>query len=426
MSILRAIAGVERRASSDPRADWGSSAIPTNGQLGYAISGVQINDNAALSLATVATCVGIVSDAISSLPLRVLQRNRDNADLPVTAPVPLIDSPWPGSTRQDWLGQVMVSLLLRGNAYGIVAARDSNGYPSAIQLIHPDAMFARMVGGMVEYRLNNKLLDPQQVMHIPAICVPGSGIGLDPISYMRGSFGIALAAERYGQAFFANSAQPSGVLETTEDLSERETLELARAWAAAHQGISQSSRPAVLTGGVQWKQLSLSPDNAQFLETRKFSAEEIAAFYRVPRHLALGADDKTSSVVGLEAMELQFTQYCLQPWMARIENKLSQYLPPDQTAKFDLSDRVRAPSLERAQRYTLARNGGWMSVDEIRQAENMPPLPDGAGTDHWSPLNFAPIDTPVFQDPTLKSGGIGGGIDQSPAKGNSDAMNNGQ
>ena len=430
MSILRTIAGVERRGvtATDGRQDWGAGAvIPTNGQMGYSLSGVQVSEATALSLATVWTCVSIVSDSISSLPLRVLQRSTDGVNVPVSRTPAIIDTPWPGSTRQDWLGQVLVSLLLRGNAYGIIAARDRSGYPSAVQLIHPDAMNVRMVGGMVEYRLSNRLLDPEQVFHIPAMSAPGSGIGLDPISYMRASFGGAIAAERYGNSFFQNSAQPSGVLETPEDLSPRETLELARAWRAAHQGIASAQLPAVLTGGVQFKTISLSPESAQFLETRKFSAQEVAAVFRVPRHLAIGGDDKTANVVGLEALELQFVTYCLGPWMNRIENKLNQYLPPGQVCRFDLSERVRAPSLERYQRYTLARNAGILSVNEIRAAENLAPLSaDDGGDDHWSPLNFAPMSSPVFQDPNLSSGGIGGGMDQSPAKGNSDAMNNGQ
>lgn len=430
MSILRTIAGVERRAATPTNgaSDWGAGAvIPTNGQLGYTMAGVQVSESTAMSLATVFTSVAIVSDSISSLPLKVYERTTDGVNVPVARTPALIDCPWPGSTRQDWLGQVLVSLLLRGNAYGIICARDSLGYPSAIQLIHPDAMQCRMVAGQVEYRLSNRVVDPEMIFHVPAMASPGSGIGMDPISYMRSSLGGAIAAERYGNSFFQNSAQPSGVLETSEDLSPRETLELARAWRSAHQGVSSAQMPAVLTGGVQFKSISLSPEAAQFLETRKFSAEEIAAFFRVPRHLALGGDDKTANVVGLEAIELQFVTYCLGPWMNRIENKMNTYLPVGQVCKFDLSERVRAPSLERYQRYTLARNSGILSVNEIRAAENLPPLAaDQCGDDHWSPLNFAPMGSPVFQDPALSSGGIGGGMDQSPAKGNSDAMNNGQ
>ena len=132
MSILRTIAGVERRAATPTNgaSDWGAGAvIPTNGQLGYTMAGVQVSESTAMSLATVFTSVAIVSDSISSLPLKVYERTTDGVNVPVARTPALIDCPWPGSTRQDWLGQVLVSLLLRGNAYGIICARDSSGYP---------------------------------------------------------------------------------------------------------------------------------------------------------------------------------------------------------------------------------------------------------------------------------------------------------
>ena len=119
-------------------------------------------------------------------------------------------------------------------------------------------------------------------------------------------------------------------------------------------------------------------------------------------------------------MSMSFQQYTLGPWMVKIESQLNDYLPPEQTVRFDLTDMVRAPSLERYQRYTLARNAGILSINEIRGMEDLPNIGLG-GDDHMAPLNFAPIDSPVFQDPSLSSGGIGGGMDQSPAKGNSDA-----
>jgi HK97 family phage portal protein len=424
MSILRAITAPERRAA-DPRLDWGNSRIPTNGEIGMTAAGVRVNQDDALAIPTVYTCVAIIADAISSLPVQTLVRTKDRSKVPVDPAPALIDNPWPDSTRQDWLAQVMFSLLMRGNAYGFIASRDKNGYPSAVQILDPDTVTARRANGEREYRVNGHIVPTENIMHIPALVPPGGFVGLDPIRYMANSFGLATAATRYGASFFQNSALPSGVLETNEDLSERETLELARAWRAAHQGVGQSQMPAVLTGGVQWKQISLSPDNAQFLGSRQFSASEICAWFRVPEHLALGNADRTTSWgIGVESMELQFVTYTLGPWMNKLETQLSAYLPTDWTVQFDLTDRVRAPSLERYQRYTLARNAGLLSINEIRAMENMAPLPGDGGDDYWAPLNFAPVDSPVFQDPTISSGGIGGGMENSPAKATSDAENN--
>ena len=337
---------------------------------------------------------------------------------------PLVENPWPDGNLITWLSQVMYSLLLRGNAYGVLSARDEDGYPTVIQLVHPDTVTARRNPdtGNREYRINGRLMRTADIMHIPALTPTGGFIGLNPVEYMRGSWGLASATEKYGGAFFSNGANPSGVLEYPGDLSENETLELKRAWQVQHQGVSMAQAPAVLTGGLTWRQISINPDDAQFLATRAYQAAEIAAFFRIPEHLALGSADRTTSYgVGIESMEIQFVTYGIGPWLSRIEAQLSQYLPPAYTVQFDLSKRVRGPSLERYQRYTLARNGGMLSINEIRALEDMPPIPADGGDDYWAPLNFAPTDSPTFQDPSLASGGIGGGLVNSPKKGQTDA-----
>ena len=414
MSILRSLQAPERRGA-DGRLDWGSSYIPTNAETGLTFAGVQVSEQQAFAIATVFTCVDIISTAISTLPINVTATASDHSKIPVAVP-PLLDRPDPTMTRQQWISQVIVSLLMRGNAYGIIGGRDGMGFPTVIKLVHPDQMVPRkMPDGTREYRLNGVVVPTNTVCHIPGLTTPGDFIGMDPLQYMRGSWGLATATERYGAAFFSNSANPSGVLEHPGDLDPDETLELAREWRTAHQGITTAQTPAVLTGGMTWKPVSISPDNAQFILTRGYQAAEIAATFHVPTHLALGSADRTTSYgVGIESMELQFWNYGLSGWMNRIEQMFTDYTPPSITAKFDMTQRIRPPSLERYQRYTLARNGGILSINEIRGMEDLPPIPADGGDDYWAPLNFAPTDSPVFQDPTIKSGGIGGGIENSP------------
>ena len=414
MSILRSLRAPEQRGA-DGRLPWGSSYIPTNAELGLMSAGVPVNESTALALATVFTCIDIIATAISTLPINVLTKTTDHTKVRIAEP-PLVECPDPTITRQQWISQVIVSLLLRGNAYGIIASRDDMGFPSVIKLVHPDQMVPRQLpDGSKEYRLNGLIVPTRNVMHIPGLASPGSFIGLDPLQYMRGSWGLAAATEKYGGSFFSNSANPSGVIEHPGDLDPEETLELAREWKVAHQGIGNAQYPAVLTGGMTWKPVSISPENAQFILTRGYQAAEICAFFHVPEHLALGNADRTTSYgVGVESMELQFTTYGLSGWMYRIEQMFTDYTPANITTKFDMSQRIRPPTLERAQGYTLARNGGWLTLNEIRANEDMPPVVGDGGDDHWAPLNFAPVDSPVFQDPAIKSGGIGGGIENSP------------
>ena len=404
------------KRGADPTLPWGSSYIPTNAQTGLMAAGIPINDDAAMSISTVFTCIAILSDAVSTLPLQALENTTDRSKVPISPTPPLIANPWPDSTLQQWLSQVMYSLLLRGNAYGIITARDTDGYPAAIQLIHPDLVVPRRnPAGQREYRINGKLIPTVNIMHIPALAPPGSFIGLNPIEYMRGGWGLASATEHYGGKFFENSANPSGVIEVEGDLSPGETRELVREWRQTHGGIGNAQYPAVLTGGMTWKQMSINPDDAQFIATRQYQAADIANFFRVPQHLALGNADRTTSYgVGIESMELQFVTYTIGPWLTRIEDLFTAYTPAAYSARFDLSQRIRGPSLERAQRHTLEINGGWKCADDIAAEENMPPLPNGMGKTYWRPLNFAPADAPSFMDPTASSGGIGGGVENDP------------
>jgi len=224
--------------------------------------------------------------------------------------------------------------------------------------------------------------------------VPSQFVGLDPVSYMRHSWGLAASAEQYGGRFFSNSANPSGVIEVAEDLDENEVLELARAWKQSHQAIAGAQLPAVLTGGATWKQMSVAPDNAQFLQTRDFQRLEVAGWFGVPLH-RLGLQDRTTNSGNtIEDSEIWYVTNTLQAWLHRLESyfSLPAITPESITVKFNLQNRLRGNTLTRFQAYTLARNGGWMNNDEIRAREDLPPIPNGGGQDFWAPLNFAPVD----------------------------------
>jgi HK97 family phage portal protein len=376
-----------------------------------------MNDDTAMSIVTVYTCIAILCDAIATLPVNAYKRTRDRTKLVIDPPPPLVANPWPEGSLQDWLTQVVVSLALRGNFFGQIVDRGPNGYPTMIKPVHPDRVFARrdINSGQRVYRFDGAPVPTDDVVHIPALLVPGSFVGLNPVEYMRGSWALAAATERYGGQFFANSANPSGVITVEEDLTSEETLELARDWRMQHGGIANAQYPAVLTGGAQWHQIAINPDDAQFLQTRDFQRHEIASFYRIPEHM-LGFQDRTSSWgTGIEQMEIGFVINTLRPWLSRIETYLTNITPPSQMVKFNLAGRLRGDTLQRFQAYTLARNGGWMNIDEIRELEDLPALPDGQGQDYWAPLNFAPISAMQAGNVVPGStGGIGGGVGNSP------------
>jgi len=403
--------GVEKRGA-DPTLPWGSSYIPTNGQTGLVAAGFNVNDDTAMSITSVYTAVSILADSVATLPLQTFKRGKRAAG-PIADPL-VVSNPWPECTVNDFMSQIMVSLTLRGNFFGQIVARDDQGYATMVMPIHPDSVMARrMQDGSRAYWVSGVRVKTADMVHIPNLLIPGAFVGLNPVEYMRQSWGLAGAAERYMGQFYANSATPTGVIEIGEDLSEEETLELARSWRMTHGGLQGGGLPAVLTGGATWRSIQVSPGDAQFLQTRSFQREEIASFFRIPPHL-MGQQDKTSSYgTGVEQMELNFVINTLRAYLTKIESYWSRLLPPKYEVRFDLTGRLRGDQGQRYTAYAMAINNGWLSTDEVRAREDLPPLPDGIGSKFWRPLNFAPVDQ-VIAGLATPNGGQGGGMDQNP------------
>lgn len=397
MSLLRA--AFEKRGA-DPRLPWGNSRIPLNSESGLMSAGVPMNEDNAMSIATVNTAVGILADAVSTLPLTTLKRRRDGVREPSDKVFPLVENPGGEGIRQTWLAQLVYSLMLRGNFYGQTVDRDKDGYPTCIVPLHPDQVWPRRSRdtGRRLYNVNGNPVPTENILHIPGQLAPGSFVGLSPVEYMRQSWALAAAAEKYGASTFANSAIPQGFVSIDGDLGEEETLEFARALQMNHQGVGKAGVMGVLTGGAKWNSVSMTLEDAQFLATRAFQRDEIFAFFRIPPHLAGFVDRTMSWGAGIEQMEIGFCISTLMPILNKVEAYLSNLLPPAITVQFDLSGRLRGDTLQRYQAYQLGRNAGFLCVDEIRAKEGLPPLPDGAGQTFLQPLNMGDAGEP---DPNI-------------------------
>jgi HK97 family phage portal protein len=380
---------------ADPALPWGDSTPPPPFGAGSwnAPAGIVVNDDTALSTAVVFSCVSIVADAVATLPMYAYSDRGDGTHLRVDQQPAILFRPWAEITLQDWLTQVVTSLLMRGNAYLFVAERDWLGYPLQLIPVHPDNVSVKRNRntGLREYRIGGQLVALDDIIHIPGISMPGSLIGLNPIQAIRFSVALAKATEQYGAAFFNNSAEAGGIISIDGDLEEDEAKRLAQSWMAAHQGIAKAHLPAVLTGGAKWTQIAISPDDAQFLQTRSFQKEELAMVYRVPLHM-LNIQDRTSSWgTGIEQMEIGFVTNTLRPWLSRIEAAVSDVLPRSLMIRFDLKGRLRGDTLQRYQAYQIAISNGLLCPDEARAYEDLPPLPDGLGQHFYSSVQAVPI-----------------------------------
>lgn len=359
-----------------------------------------VSGDAALYSVPVYACVRILSETIASLPLLLYRRlptggkerttNHELARL-------LHDQPNPDMSAFELREALVGHLCLWGNAYAEIQ-RDKRGRIEAIWPLRPDKMRVIRtpeIGLVYVYTLPDGTPKPfpgRQIWHIRGMSSNGV-TGYSPIDLAAQSIGLYKQTETYGAKFFANDSRPGGVLQTSKALTPEAAERLKEGWDAAHRGSSNAWRVAVLEEGMSWQQVGIPPQNAQFLETRKFQITEIARLFRVPPHML--ADLERATFSNIEHQAIEFVTHTIRPWLVRIEQSIMRALIAEDEqdtvfAEHLIDGLLRGDIASRYAAYSTGRQGGWLSVDEIREKENMNPLPDGAGQEYLTPLNMTP------------------------------------
>jgi HK97 family phage portal protein len=376
----------ERRAAGG---GWGDpNRIPRPSEAGgySTFAGRAVTEDQALRLIAVYACSRLLSETVATLPMGAFER-RDDARSRLKAEPRWMDQPNPEMVPVTFLERVMASATLRGNSF-ILTPRDWKGDVVEMWPLHPDDVRVRRqkVGGELEYVVSgeSRPLTPLEVLHVPAFGVPGPiPMGLSPIGYAAQAIGAGLAVEEFGARWFGDGAHPAGVLESDQDLDSKQALALQATWSRRHGG---RRLPAVLGGGLKWKPISVTPEESQFLETRKFTVTEIARLFRVPPHMI--ADLERATFSNIEHQSIDFVVHSIRPWLVRFEQYLSRTFAPRRAfVRFNVEGLLRGDTLSRFKAYGEARNAGWLNVDEIRALEDMAPLPEGAGQAFDVPLN---------------------------------------
>jgi len=386
-----------------------------------AASGEKVTPRGALQVSAVFGCVRLLSETIATLPIATYSK-RGGARREIPSPV-WLDYPnaEPGGMgRIDILSQTVLSLLLEGNAF--LAVRWQGPNIVGLDVLDPTKIHVHMimVDGLrrkvfeafdIDADGNEVLLGwftPRDVLHIPGMMLPGDFVGCSPITYARESIGLALASQKYGSKFFANGAMPGAVVEVPGTMSEEGLARAREAWRAANSGVDNAHRVALLTEGAKFSKVAMSPDEAQFLETRQFQVPEIARIFGVPPHLISDATNSTSWGSGLAEQNIAFSMFSLRPWLERIESGFNRLLFAETAdrhkfVKFNLDEIKRGAPKERMELYSLGLQNGIYSIDEVRAAEDMPPLPDGLGESHRVPLNLGEVtDEPPAEPPAIE------------------------
>jgi HK97 family phage portal protein len=338
---------------------------------------VPVSPSTAMQHSAVWACVNLIAGSISTLPLAAYRRgDRDPLpDLP-----PILRTPSAGWTLPDFLYATLQSLLLRGNAYGLIVDRAGAGLlPSQVELLAPERVGVTVPNGAVEYRVDGQEVEPSSLWHVRAFTAPGQVDGLSPIAYARQAIGLGLGAERFAARFFGDGALPQGILSTDQRIDPKRAEELKGRWKVAHGGKRDI---AVLGEGARFQAVSVTPEESQFLETTRANVATIARYYGVQPELIGGESGGSLTYANVEQRALDFLQFGLAPWLVRMETAISGLLSSTTTVKFNAGALVRTDLLTRYQAHESAIRAGWKLRSEVRELEDLPP---GAGIDDQGP-----------------------------------------
>lgn len=382
--------GQARDKPVDRAADAGYSFL-----FGRTTSGKPVNERTAMQTTAVYACVRILAEAVASLPLHVYEY-QDDGGKKLVHDHPLYyllhDEPNPEMTSFVFRETLMSHLLIWGNAYAQII-RDGAGRVLGLYPLLPDKMdVQRDDRGNIYYVYSRNSdenpmfkeygdirLKAEDVLHIPGLGFDGL-IGYSPIAMAKNAVGMTLACEEYGASFFANGANPGGILEHPGVL--KDPSKVRESWNSVYRGVNNAHKIAVLEEGMKYQQIGIPPEEAQFLETRKFQINEIARLYRIPPHM-VGDLDK-SSFSNIEQQSLEFVKYTLDPWVIRWEQSLQRsLLLPGEKGKYfiklNVDGLLRGDYQSRMNGYAVGRQNGWFSANDIREMENMNPIPDEQG-----------------------------------------------
>lgn len=401
MRVLDALFGRNEQRAISYQDFWGRGADLAGKTT---VAGENITDRRALCLSAVYGSIRILAEGVSKLPARTTRGTGPNAEQ-VAQPPAWLDMPSPLVKHigiGEVIDQIMVSLLLRGNAY-VLTPRDSRGFITELQVLNPDQVqpyipergprrvFFRVAG--------DPNYDQDDIAMAVGLSRPGEIIGMSPIDHAAETIGLGLAATEFGAAFFGNGANPSGLIELDQQLSPEGEDMLRSSWKKLHSG-KRAGGVAVLTEGAKFRQLSVTPENAQFLETRGFQVADIARFFGVPPHLLQDASGSTSWGSGLAEQSVNYVTHALRPWVERIEAMLTRMARSERPGvqgqrrihiTLSMDHLLRGDFATRMDTVVAGVMNGLLTPDEGRlMVDNLPPLPDGAGGTARFPLNTAP------------------------------------
>lgn len=365
--------------------------------MGLSSSGKVVSADKAMHLSAVWACVRLLSESVSTLPLKIYERQPDGSRKPATthpAYQVLCRRPNMEMTPSRFMLMVVASICLRGNAF-VEKKMIGNRMVSLVPLLPQNMVVKRLDNGNLEYTYTEvqtqRVIPVKNLMHIRGFGLDGV-CGMMPMMAGRDVIGSAMAVEESAAKIFENGLQSSGFL-SAEQALDKDQRERLRGYMQAFTGSKNAGKIMVLEGGLKYQNVTMNPEAAQMLESRAFSIEEICRWFRVPPFMVGHADKQSSWASSVEGMNLQFLTNTLRPLLVNIEQEISRCLldgDEDLFAEFSVEGLLRADSAGRAAYYTTALQNGWMSRNDVRRLENMPPIEGGEL--YTVQLNLTPLE----------------------------------
>ena len=356
-------------------------------------SGIKVDEFTAMQMSAVNACVRILSETVASLPLHLYRRNGNGSPEKVEDH-PLAECLYSAVNEEmtsfQFRESMMASVLLWGNAYARII-RNKLGQVTELWFLKPQYMVVDrdMHTGEIVYTYTDDttneiyIYNPKQIFHLRTTPIDGLR-GMSPIEQASSAIGLALAAEQYGAKFFGNGANPGGVLEHPGVV--KDPTKIRESWNAVYQGSVNAHKIAVLEEGMKYKSIGISPNAAQFLKTRKYQVEEICRIFRIPPHMVGDLDRATFS--NIEHQSIQFVVHTVRPWLVRWEQAITRCLLNEKErgvyyARFNVDGLLRGDYQSRMEGYGIGRQNGWLSANDIRELEDLPPIPEEQGGNEY-------------------------------------------
>jgi|GEM_PF-801885 len=383
-----------------------------------ATAGVRVNEDSALRYTTVYACIRVLSETLASLPLHVYRKRSSGNGKDRATDHPLYDVlhtvPNEEMPSMTWRETMMGHILTSGNCY---SEKTYNGRGAVVRLYPIPWTQMRPVRNKqtraIEYELTDRgkveIMPAEKVLHIPGLGFDGI-VGYSPIRMAMEAIGLGLAAESFGARFFGHGTHLGGIIEHPQSMSDESFARLKKSFREEYGGLQKSHGTIILEEGAKFTKLGIPPEEAQFLETRKFQRSEIAGIYRVPPHML--ADLEKATFSNIEHLSLEFLMYSMRPWIYRWEQYINWKLfSPEERkqeffAEFAVTALLRGDTKSQAEALHIARQDGVVNADEWREMVGMNPQEGGTGKIYFINGNMVSVDKAAEQGPK-QDGGTG-------------------